>query len=273
MPSDKPVIDWFSTYFQEAPEAKAALAFIRTLTPRFAPISGELADSEWTAFKYLTQKRVIEGVLRLSFTDPTGRRRVEHYLVAGEYVAAMPSDYRISRDEPLEFDLVQARLLSYGELLKHYLSSEATDAVKARGVVLSLLAEAKEEPGTAQRVIPRAEGPGGLTVGGNPLYASPVLRPTKPTGEPLIQPGKTAPTPPAQNIQSSSRLTLAQIWAANPGLDEAAKDRVRGNLNTAVAKNTALGGTIKPIGKRSENYYDAQLVSRVLAEERKKHGK
>jgi hypothetical protein len=69
------------------------------------------------------------------------------------------------------------------------------------------------------------------------------------------------------------RLTLAEIWAANSDLNQSAKERVRKNLDNRVRKSPSLGGTINLPGGGHENDYDAQLISDVVALERKKHGK
>jgi len=134
------VPDFTLPRFQNEPSCAAILDFLRRLTPHFLPVSRELTDAEWTAFRALAKKGAAEGILRIVCTPEHATEAVtEYHHIQGDYVNAMIPGF-IRRDRPIDERLVQARLTAMGQRLAGVLQREKTeDAAEVRAAVLEML--------------------------------------------------------------------------------------------------------------------------------------
>lgn len=151
--------NWLDPFFQNAPETKTILQFLRTLTPHFTAMSKELTDAEWTGFRALAQKGAVEGIIFMSFTNVAGETCQQYMHVQGDYVNTKPT-MAIRTDRPIRCDLVEARLTGTGEQWAQYLKGEDTDPIKYRAFVLTLLWRANSLAGAStltSRRIPDTE--------------------------------------------------------------------------------------------------------------------
>jgi hypothetical protein len=142
-----PDIDWGEPSWQELPESRAILDLLRTLKPQFTSFSEELTDAQWTAFRALTEKGAVEGILRMAFTHVEGDDRVEFYRLKGDYVSAMPTGGTIRADAPINVQIVRARLTGTGERWAGFLKGETIKPREVRGAVLNMLHKAPEVAG------------------------------------------------------------------------------------------------------------------------------
>jgi hypothetical protein len=121
------VPDFTLPHFQNEPSCAAILDFLRRLTPHFLPVSRELTDAEWTAFRALAKKGAAEGILRIVCTPEHATEAVtEDHHIQGDYVNAMIPGF-IRRDRPIDDRLVQARLTAMGQRLAGILQREKTE--------------------------------------------------------------------------------------------------------------------------------------------------
>lgn len=154
-------VDFSNPVFQEMPESRAILDFLRTLSLVWSDIDRDLTDPEWTAFRELAKKGAVEGVLRftLVYGDPP-QTVAEYFCVQGDHTSVEAGD-PIPAGAAVDVRLVRARLTGSGKRWADYLASESRgDAVRTRGAVLTLLWNAATAQGSMTKVPP----PSGATV-------------------------------------------------------------------------------------------------------------